>query len=104
MDKVYTRGLAVGSLFEIVVIGLGFSLGPLIVFYGFLSMFGAGTVTWNDEPVTGVGGLLLSVVMAPVMVLLFSVVIWLFLTGFTRDSAASRSTTGPKTIPNHRFA
>ena len=42
-------------------------------------MFGAGTVTWNDEPVTGVGGLLLSVVMAPVMVLLFSVVIWLFL-------------------------
>lgn len=77
--EIVTKGLSAGSLFKVVLIGLGLSIGLLIILAGLLSIFGAETIEWNDKPVTGLSGFLLSLIMAPVFVGVFSSMIWLFL-------------------------
>ena len=52
--------LSVGSIFKLIAIGMGCSFVPLCVFFGILAAFGAQTVTWNGQHLTGVSGLLVS--------------------------------------------
>jgi hypothetical protein len=54
------RRLSTGSIFRIVAAGTFVSLLPLAVFFGILALFGLNTVRWNNQPIHGVAGLLLS--------------------------------------------
>ncbi len=51
------RRLSAGSIFKLIAIGLGCSLIPLSFFFGLLAAFGAQTVTWNGQQMTGIAGL-----------------------------------------------
>ena len=52
--------LSTGSVFRIVAPGAFFSLVPFAVLMGVFALFGFKTVSWNQQPVLGVSGLLVS--------------------------------------------
>jgi hypothetical protein len=54
------RRLSTGSVFRIVAAGSFLSLIPLTIFFGVLALFGLDTIRWNNSPVHGVSGFLLS--------------------------------------------
>jgi hypothetical protein len=54
------RRIKIGSIFRLVAVGLFFSFVPLCVLLGVFALFGFETVTWNDEPMTGIKGLFMS--------------------------------------------
>ena len=54
------RRFSTGSVFRVVAAGAFFSLIPLALFFGVLAMFGLNTVKWNNQPIYGFSGLLVS--------------------------------------------
>ena len=54
------RRLSTGSIFRIVAAGTFLSLVPLAVCFGILAAFGLNTIRWNNQPIYGISGLLLS--------------------------------------------
>jgi hypothetical protein len=68
------RRLRTGSVFRIVAAGTFFSLVPLCVLMGVLSLFGMSTVQWNNQPVVGVKGLLLSPLIGLIMAATFTAI------------------------------
>lgn len=50
--------LSAGSVYKLLSIGTFFSVVPFCTLMGLFALFGAGTLSWNDEPVTGISGLL----------------------------------------------
>lgn len=52
------KRLSTGTVFKIMLIGGLCSLIPFSVLMGILSLFGASTVTWNNQPLTGWHGLI----------------------------------------------
>lgn len=51
------KRLSAGSIFKLIAIGLACSLIPLSTIFGLLAAFGAQTVNWNGQPLTGLAGL-----------------------------------------------
>lgn len=60
--------LYVGSIYKLFFIGLLFSLLPLCVVFGALAAFGANTVHWNGQALTGVMGFVMGPVFGMVLV------------------------------------
>ena len=56
-ETVTIKKLSTGSIFKLIAVGLLCSVIPLSVFFGFFALFGASTVTWNRQPITGFSGL-----------------------------------------------
>jgi|ERR1700722_2686338 len=54
------RRLSTGSVFRIVAAGSLLSMVPLAVFFGILAIFGLDTIKWNNQPIHGIAGLLVS--------------------------------------------
>ena len=52
--------LSFGTVYKIMALGLAASFIPFSFLMGTLAYFGAGTVTWNGQALTGVSGLLAS--------------------------------------------
>jgi len=52
--------LSAGTVFKLVAVGLACSLLPLCILFGVLAAFGAQTITWNGQHLTGVSGLAMS--------------------------------------------
>lgn len=48
---IVTKGLAPGSLFKLIFVGLAFSLGLFIIFMGILSLFGASVLESRDSSI-----------------------------------------------------
>ncbi|MEQ9481484.1 hypothetical protein [Coleofasciculus sp. F4-SAH-05] len=69
------KRLTIGTTFKLVAFGLLFSIVPFSILIGLLSLFGLSTVTWNDEPVTGISGLLVSPLIGVFVALFFT--LWL---------------------------
>lgn len=59
--------LSAGTVFKLTAIGLACSLLPLCIFFGVLAAFGAPTITWNGQHLTGVSGLAMSPVVGLMM-------------------------------------
>lgn len=78
-DPVFTeiriQRLGAGSVFKLAAVGLACSLLPLSVFFGVLAAFGAQTITWNGQHLTGLSGL----AMSPVVGLMLTGIGTLFL-------------------------
>jgi len=78
MDNTITvKRLRSGTVFKLLLIGnLAFFL-PLALLVGILGMFGASTVTWNGQVMTGLPALLVSSLSGSLFALVFSVFGWI---------------------------
>ncbi len=74
-----TKGLTGTNLFKIIFTGYLFSLGPLILIMGFLSIFGITTITLGNSNLTGIEGFLGSILLAFLFPVIFAGINWLFI-------------------------
>ena len=75
MEKIIINKLKLGSLFKITFIGLTFGFVPIFLLLGILSFFGMSSLKWNEQPVTGVTGLIAAPFMGLFTALIFTVII-----------------------------
>ncbi|HEV7716962.1 MAG TPA: hypothetical protein VGO53_15290 [Steroidobacteraceae bacterium] len=54
------RRLSTGSVFRLVAVGIFFSVVPFCLLMGVFAAFGFNAIRWNNEPVLGLKGLLIS--------------------------------------------
>jgi hypothetical protein len=71
------RRFTVGSLLKIVAIGCIISLFGFSMLMGFFSLFGAHTVHWNRESLTGTAGLTMSVILGGILAIAFTIIGWI---------------------------
>ncbi len=69
-----THRLSVGSVYKLWLIGLSVSMVSLGVLFGVLAMFGFNTVTWNEQPLHGVAGLIGGPLLGVFVALLFTAI------------------------------
>ena len=79
IEKIEIKRLAMGTIFKILILGSLFSIVPFSLLMGILSSFGASTVSWNGQPLTGITGLIASPFIGVFIALLFSGIFGLFL-------------------------
>ncbi len=72
-SKIEIRRISNNSLFKIMLIGFSTISIPFSVLCGVLSLFGAETVHWDGKPITGVNGLLTSIIFGPLLALFLHV-------------------------------
>lgn len=75
--QIEARKISKASLFRLIALGLGCGFLVFFTLCGIASIFGAETVRWNGESVTGIMGLIAAFLMWPVFSLLFTLFIWL---------------------------
>lgn len=73
------KRLTTGNIFKLLLLGTSCSIIPFSLVMGILSIFGASTVTWNDQPLTGVTGLIASPFIGAFIALLLSGIFGLFI-------------------------
>ena len=56
--KIEVSRLSAGSVYKLLAIGTLCAMVPFCTLMGVLALFGSHTLAWNDEPVTGLSGLL----------------------------------------------
>jgi hypothetical protein len=76
VQVVYAKRIKSGSLAALVFTGTGMLMIPMCIFFGILAFFGAKTVHVNGTHVTGIGGLLLSLVYGPLFTGIFGLFGW----------------------------
>ena len=73
--EIKIQRLSAGTVYKLAAVGLACSLIPLCIFFGVLAAFGAQTITWNGQHLTGLSGL----AMSPVVGLMITGIGTLFL-------------------------
>lgn len=76
-NKIKIKRLKPGSLFKLIFIGYAIILIPFSILCGISSLFGMGTVTWNNQPITGIPGLIASPFIGIFLTILFSILGWI---------------------------
>lgn len=66
------KRLSFGTVYKILAIASGFSLVPLSIMMGLFAFFGAETIVWNGQHLTGMHGLLASPLVGVVLSLIFT--------------------------------
>jgi hypothetical protein len=78
MQKSITiKRFTAGTLFKIVGIGCSISLIGFAVLMGVFALFGAHTVNWNRQPITGISGLVASPFIGFFLAALFTIFGWI---------------------------
>ena len=85
-ETVTIHKLSTGSIFKLIAVGSLCSVIPLSIFFGFFALFGASTITWNNQPITGFTGLaaspfiglLVSIICTAFLGLLVAFGLWIF--------------------------
>lgn len=75
--RIVVRRFKAGSMFKLVLAGVSVFFGPMIIFFGVLAFFGAKTVQFSGEYVTGIKGLTTALIMAPFFIGVLSLFGWL---------------------------
>jgi hypothetical protein len=65
--------MTLDTALRLVTFGIFFSVIPFCIFSGMLGLFGFSTLTWNDQPLTGVSGLIASPFIGLFMSMIFTV-------------------------------
>jgi hypothetical protein len=73
-QEITVERLSVKSIFKLVALGLLLSVVPFTTLMGVFALFGANTVTWNQEHIHG----LMALITAPLIGVFVSLVITLF--------------------------
>jgi hypothetical protein len=74
--RIRIRRFKSGSMFKLMLIAVGTMWTPLFVVFGIAALFGAETVHFSNEPVTGIKGLLGALIMAPFFVGMLTLFAW----------------------------
>ena len=74
--KIRAKKLSKGSLFKLIFIGFSVPLLPFFLLCGIASFFGANTVKVGNKPITGIMGLIVSLIMYPIFCITFSSIMW----------------------------
>jgi len=61
-----------GTIYKILAIASGFSMVPLSILMGLCAFFGAETIVWNGQHLTGMRGLVVSPLVGVVLSLIFT--------------------------------
>ena len=73
VDRTITvRRLRTGSVFRLLATGIFFSTVPFFILMGVFAALGFNTLRWNNEPVLGIKGLLLSPLMGLIAAAIFT--------------------------------
>ena len=75
--KINAKSISAGSLFKLYFKSFGYGLMLFSLLMGFCALFGFETVTWNDESLTGIIGLLASVPIGIFLAVFFTAFLWL---------------------------
>ena len=86
MQSVSVKKVSAGTIYKLIAIGLTTGFLPIFTVFGVMGAFGADTLTWNNEPVTGVKAIFAGPLMAVFMALMFTAImgsvaafgLWLF--------------------------
>lgn len=76
--EVSAKNISAKSLFKLYFKSLGYGLFLFSFAMGILALFGFETVTWNDEALTGLTGLLASIPMGIFIAFIFTCLLWFF--------------------------
>jgi hypothetical protein len=74
--RIHLRRIKSGSLLKLVLQGTTAVCGPLFILFGVMAAFGAGTVKFNEAPLTGAAGFFGALLMAPVFIGVISLFVW----------------------------
>ncbi|MPV86258.1 hypothetical protein [Ostreibacterium oceani] len=72
MEQIEVKKVSAGTVFKLFVIGLTVGFLPVFLLFGVLGMLGLGTLTWNDQPVTGIKAIFVAPFIAVLMSLIFT--------------------------------
>lgn len=75
--EINAKSISAGSLFKLYFKSFGYGLVIFSFVMGFFALFGFETVTWNEEPLTGITGLIASVPIGIFIAFFFTVFLWL---------------------------
>ena len=67
--------ISAGTLFKLAGLGLVLTLVPFALLMGCFAFFGASTVIWNQQPVTGVTGFVVSPFMGLLLAAIFTMLL-----------------------------
>lgn len=59
-QEIVVQRLSAGSVFKLVAVGTSVTFISFSIIMGFFALFGANTITWNNENIHGITGLLAS--------------------------------------------
>jgi len=75
--NITAQAISKASVFKIYFIGLTIGFFILFLAFGVAAIFGANTVIWDNEPVTGSKGFVTAILIWPFFSLIFTVLMWL---------------------------
>ncbi len=78
-NKIRIKRFEAGSLFKLVFISILMLLLPFSILMGIFSLFGAETIMWNNKPITGIAGLIVSPFLGLFVSIIFSIFVWVVL-------------------------
>ena len=76
-NTITVKRLRSGTVFKLLLLGNLIFFLPFSLLAGVLSMFGASTISWNGQVVTGLPALLVSPLSGALFALVFSVLGWI---------------------------
>ena len=71
--EIRVKCITLDTVLKLVAFGIIFSIIPFCIFSGMLSLFGFSTVMWNDQPLTGLSGLIASLFIGLFISIVFTV-------------------------------
>lgn len=74
METIKVKKISAGTVYKLIAMGLTIGLLPIFLLFGILGAFGMESLTWNEEPVTGIKAIFISPLMAIFMSLLFTAI------------------------------
>lgn len=72
MEQVEVKKVSAGTVYKLFAVGLTVGFLPLFFLFGVLGALGMETLTWNEQPVTGIKAIFVGPLMAVFMSLIFT--------------------------------
>ncbi|THU01065.1 hypothetical protein E9531_09805 [Lampropedia puyangensis] len=76
-EEITIQRISTRTILKLTSIGLLLSLVPMTLLLGVCAFFGASTVSWNQQPMTGLSGLLAAPLIGLFLAVIFSVLLGL---------------------------
>ncbi|MBL8469415.1 hypothetical protein [Methyloversatilis discipulorum] len=73
--EITVQRISAGTLFKLAGLGLVLTMLPFALLMGCLALFGASTVSWNQEPLTGISGFVASPIIGLVLAAVFTMLL-----------------------------
>ena len=72
MESMDIKKLSAGTIYKLICIGSLVGLFPICLLFGIMGFFGMDTITWNDQPVTGISAIFVGPLIGVFISLIFT--------------------------------